>query len=158
MEGSMAKFMLILGGADLDKRSGSPNYGPVLDSYISWVTRLKDEKRYVTGNKLYDQTGVRLTVRGGVVVDGPFVETKESIGGFFIIEADTLEEATTVANPVSRYPNALAAYAELHASLGHLDEARDYLVRALQHQPSRMQRALLERKLTALGRSQASGW
>jgi RNA polymerase sigma-70 factor (ECF subfamily) len=52
---------------------------------------------------------------------------------------------------VGRYPYALAAYAELHASLGHLDEARAYLTRALDCQPAAAQRALLERKRTALG-------
>jgi RNA polymerase sigma-70 factor (ECF subfamily) len=52
----------------------------------------------------------------------------------------------------ARYPYALAAYAELHASLGHLDEARAYLDRALEHQPSPPQRALLRRKRAALDR------
>jgi RNA polymerase sigma-70 factor (ECF subfamily) len=52
----------------------------------------------------------------------------------------------------ARYPYALAAYAELHASLGHLDEARAYLDRALEHQPSPPQRALLKRKRAALAR------
>jgi RNA polymerase sigma-70 factor (ECF subfamily) len=53
---------------------------------------------------------------------------------------------------VGSYPYALAAYAELHASLGQLDEARAYLTRALACQPARVQRALLERKLLALAR------
>ncbi len=53
---------------------------------------------------------------------------------------------------VGRYPYALAAYAELHLSLGHLHEARDYLTCALKYQPARVQRKLLERKLAALGR------
>lgn len=53
---------------------------------------------------------------------------------------------------IDRYPYALAAYAEMHASLGELDRARGYLDRALAHQPSRVQRALLERKRAALAR------
>jgi RNA polymerase sigma-70 factor (ECF subfamily) len=53
---------------------------------------------------------------------------------------------------IDRYPYALAAYAELHASLGEIDRARGYLDRALAHQPSRVQRALLERKRAALAR------
>jgi len=53
---------------------------------------------------------------------------------------------------IDSYPYALAAYAELHTSLGHLDEARAYLARALEHQPSQVQRLLLERKLAGLGR------
>jgi len=53
---------------------------------------------------------------------------------------------------VERYPYALAAYAELHTSRGELELARAYLDRALTHQPSRMQRALLARKRAALTR------
>jgi RNA polymerase sigma-70 factor (ECF subfamily) len=51
---------------------------------------------------------------------------------------------------VMRYPYALATYAELHASLGHLDEARSFLERALSHQSSPAEKALLRRKLAAL--------
>jgi RNA polymerase sigma-70 factor (ECF subfamily) len=53
---------------------------------------------------------------------------------------------------ISGYPYALAAYAELHASLGDLDEARRYLDRALEHQAAPAQRALLRRKRAALER------
>lgn len=51
-----------------------------------------------------------------------------------------------------RYPYALAAYAELHASLDQLDAARSYLDRALNHQTSPAQAALLRRKRNALDR------
>ena len=47
---------------------------------------------------------------------------------------------------------ALAAYADLHASLGNLEEARCYLERALEHQSSPAQQALLRRKRSALER------
>jgi predicted RNA polymerase sigma factor len=62
-------------------------------------------------------------------------------------ELDAIPERELLA----RNPYALAAYAELHASLGHLKEAREYLSRALLCQGARAQRALLERKLAALG-------
>ena len=51
-----------------------------------------------------------------------------------------------------RYPYALAAYADLHASLGNLEDARSYLDRALENQNSPAQRALLTRKRSALER------
>jgi RNA polymerase sigma-70 factor (ECF subfamily) len=51
---------------------------------------------------------------------------------------------------LARYPYALATYAELHASLGHLDEARAFLERALEQQTSPAERALLHRKRAAL--------
>ena len=53
---------------------------------------------------------------------------------------------------IARYPYALAAYADLHASLGHLEEARSYLDRAMAYQGSAAQLALLGRKRAALDR------
>ena len=61
-------------------------------------------------------------------------------------ELDAIPERDVIA----RYPYALAAYADLHASLGNLDEARHYLDRALDHQSASIQRLLLERKRRAL--------
>jgi hypothetical protein len=94
----MAKYMLLLGGADLDKRSGNAQLAPMmLEKYMTWMRQLRESGRYVASHKLFDQTGKRLTIRGGEVVDGPFVETKEAVGGIFVIEASSLDEATTVA-------------------------------------------------------------
>jgi RNA polymerase sigma-70 factor (ECF subfamily) len=55
---------------------------------------------------------------------------------------------------LARYPYALAAYADLHASLGNLEEARKYLEQALHMQSSPMQQALLRRKRAALERGE----
>ncbi|HKE13528.1 MAG TPA: YciI family protein [Kofleriaceae bacterium] len=94
----MPKFMLICGGVDLDKRSASPGRRPeILESYMAWVQKLTEAGHFVGSYKLFDQTGARLTVRGGQVVDGPFVETKEAIGGVFVVEAASLEQATDLA-------------------------------------------------------------
>lgn len=51
---------------------------------------------------------------------------------------------------LNRYPYALAMYAELHASLGHTEEAVGYLERALEQQTSPAERALLLRKRATL--------
>ena len=94
----MAKYMLILGGADLDKRSANPEFaGLMLERYAAWVRSLASAGRLGQTYKLYDQTGTRLTVRGGEVLEGPFIETKDAVGGIFIIEADSLEQATALA-------------------------------------------------------------
>src|SRR5262245_34983167 len=70
---TMAKYMLLLGGADLDKRSGNASLAPVMfQRYASWLSSLRESGRYVSSHKLHDQTGARLTVRGGQVVEGPF--------------------------------------------------------------------------------------
>lgn len=67
----MARFMLIAGGADLDKRSANPQLFPVLlEQSMSWIHGLKESGRYLSSGRLHDQTGRRLTVRGGEVIDG----------------------------------------------------------------------------------------
>jgi len=62
-------------------------------------------------------------------------------------ELDAIPERDLLA----RYPYALATYAELHASLGHMDQARTFLDAALAQQSSSAERALLRRKRAALG-------
>ncbi|HEU4643257.1 MAG TPA: YciI family protein [Gemmatimonadaceae bacterium] len=94
----MAKYLLILGGADLDKRGGNPEFRPMmLERYMAWVRDLRERGQFVSSHKLYDQTGRRLTIRGGEVTDGPFIEAKDAVGGIFVIEAASLDEATDVA-------------------------------------------------------------
>jgi hypothetical protein len=94
----MTKYMLMLGGADLDKRSGNSELAPkMFDEFSRWLRSLKERGHFVDSHKLKDQTGARLTVRGGQVVEGPFMETKEAVGGVFIVQAGSLEEAIALA-------------------------------------------------------------
>ena len=46
-----------------------------------------------------DSEGARLAIRGGkrTVVDGPFAESKEMVGGFFLLDCKTREEALRIA-------------------------------------------------------------
>jgi hypothetical protein len=69
----------------------------LFEQFSSWLGSLREAGHYVGSHKLADRTGARLTVRGGQVVEGPFIETKEAIGGAFVIEASSLEEAVGLA-------------------------------------------------------------
>jgi hypothetical protein len=94
----MARYMLLLGGADLDKRGGNAAIAPKLfERFTTWLNALQASGRYLESHRLQDQTGARLTVRAGQVVEGPFMETKEAVGGVFLIQADSLQEAIALA-------------------------------------------------------------
>ncbi|MEO7041068.1 MAG: YciI family protein [Gemmatimonadaceae bacterium] len=94
----MPKFLLIVGGADLDKRSGNPAFHPeMLARYTAWIRGLNERGQLVDSHKLYDQTGRRLTVRGGEVIDGPFIEAKDAVGGIFVVTAASLDDAAEIA-------------------------------------------------------------
>jgi hypothetical protein len=58
--------------------------------------------RIITGFALQAST-TATSVRGDVVTDGPFVEAKEVLAGFFILEANDLDQALTIAkaNPAT---------------------------------------------------------
>lgn len=92
----MAQYMLVLGGTE-DRNHASLSYEEIIQKYIAWSIKLRENGHYVDANKLEDGVGRRLVGRAGRVTDGPYVETKESIGGYYIIEAASLDEAVAIA-------------------------------------------------------------
>jgi hypothetical protein len=111
----MAKYLFLIGGADLDKRGGNAALAPKMFAEFSrWLGELREAGCFLDSHKLQDQTGARLTVRGGQVVEGPFMETKEAVGGIFIIQADSLDQAVGLARrcPVLELQN---GYVEVRA-------------------------------------------
>jgi hypothetical protein len=94
----VAKYVYFFGGADLDKRTSNSAFAPrVREEFLIWLKSLRDKGHYLGSKRLADRTGARLTVRGGQVVEGPFMETKEAVGGVCFIEAGSLEEALDLA-------------------------------------------------------------
>ena len=94
----MAQFMLLIRGGDDATRDYTPEqYQQVIQRYIEWSQQLRREGRNHGGDEL-KSGGKVVRMRGGqAVVDGPYAETKESIGGYFIIEAADLDEAAEIA-------------------------------------------------------------
>ena len=65
-----------------------------------WLDDVQGRGKWVTGDQLAPpRRGRSVRVRDGEVVvsDGPFAETKEAVGGFDILECDSLEEAVEIA-------------------------------------------------------------
>ena len=53
------------------------------------------------GGQALQSTGTATSVRGGTeVTDGPFVETKEVLGGYYLVDAPDLDTALAVAKTV----------------------------------------------------------
>ncbi len=71
-------------------------WGPVMEAYNSYTQMLRDRGAYVAGEALQPvTTATTIRVRDGqtMTTDGPFAETKEALGGFYLIEAKDLDEA-----------------------------------------------------------------
>ena len=70
--------------------------GPVMEEYNAYSQMLRDKGAYVAGEALQPvTTATSIRVRDGqtMTTDGPFAETKEALGGFYLIEAKDLDEA-----------------------------------------------------------------
>ena len=73
---------------------------PREEESFPWLDEVQAKGIWVTGDQLAPPRRARsVRVRDGkaLVTDGPFAETKEAVGGFDIIECDSLEEAVEVA-------------------------------------------------------------
>lgn len=83
-----------------------PEWDAVREETLAYVETLQRSGHLVLTNALQSaRTAATLRVRGGKVsvTDGPFIETKEQLGGFFLIEAADFDEAVAIA---SRWPGA----------------------------------------------------
>lgn len=94
----MKDFMFIFRQPSYDYSKLSPKEMENLSKrWQDWLEGIKIQGKLTN-------TGPRIALEGnvlkagGVVTDGPFIEIKEIFGGFMIVKADHLEEATTLAH------------------------------------------------------------
>ncbi len=72
--------------------------------HIAFARELRDEGRFLYGDGLQPTSTATTVRRSGdrtVVTDGPFAETKEQLGGFYVIEARDLDQALEDAARIS---------------------------------------------------------
>ena len=75
----------------------------LVDAAIDYSDEIEKSGHYIVSNALQRaRTARTIRVRGGktTVTDGPFAETKEALGGFYMIEAADLDEALAIAREV----------------------------------------------------------
>jgi hypothetical protein len=75
---------------------------PLLDEYDKYAGGLAERGLIRGGEQLSTTSVTTLRSEGGrtIVADGPFAETKEQLGGFFLVECDTLDEALEAAGRI----------------------------------------------------------
>ena len=75
-------------------------YDAIVNAVLEYREELKRSGHYIASSPLQSvHTATTVRVRGGKVsiTDGPFAETKEQLGGFYLIEARDLNEAIRLA-------------------------------------------------------------
>ena len=66
-----------------------------VEKYQAWSNSMRESGRYVSGEKLGEEGGKLLSRQQGriSIVDGPFSETKEVVGGYMVFRAANYDEA-----------------------------------------------------------------
>jgi len=96
----MKQYILFLYDGENDAGEMSPEeMQATIARYSAWAQALGESGKYVGGEKLADDGGRILRSGGGgmIVSDGPYAETKDVIGGYFIIRAADYAEAEGIA-------------------------------------------------------------
>jgi len=91
-----SEYLLLIRNTAWQKDFSAAEIENVLTEFSAWVTRLKDEGTIKVAVPLVHRG--KLFEGNDVMVDGPFIESKEAIAGLIIFEAENFEAAVELAN------------------------------------------------------------
>jgi hypothetical protein len=91
-----SEYMLLFRGTNWDKDLSPSEIQKVMTDWAAWLERLTQEGKVKDAQPLESQGKVISWKKGLKVADGPFAESKEAIGGYFLLRV-TLDEAVEIA-------------------------------------------------------------
>jgi hypothetical protein len=94
--GATGEIMLLFRGTDWHKNMSPEEMQASAGKFMAWFERLKAEGKAKAGQPLQN-VGRVLSKNGRTISDGPYAESKEAIGGYFILNVSDLDEAVEIA-------------------------------------------------------------
>ena len=102
----MQYILLIYASEAMQAKRSEPENNAIFDGYMKYTDEIRRSGHLVAGEPLEDtRSATTIKVKDGKTLrtDGPFAETREQLGGFYIVEAKDLDEAIALA---ARIPDA----------------------------------------------------
>lgn len=96
--------MLIFRGTDWYEGLSPEQMQQVVDQWMTWFEGLKEQGKVLAGNPLEREGKVVSGKHGRLVSDGPFAEAKETVGGYFLLDVQTMDEAVAIAQDCPGLP------------------------------------------------------
>jgi hypothetical protein len=93
----MAQYLVLIYEDEAAWAAGGPAAQAVSKAHTEFG---QEHAGAVLGGNALQPTSTATTIRDGVVTDGPFAETKEALGGYYLVEADDLDQALAIAKEV----------------------------------------------------------
>src|SRR5579872_1253496 len=91
------QYMLLFRGNDWQKGLSPEEMQKIAGQWMAWFERLTAQGKVTAGSPLEREGKVVSGKNGRTVSDGPFAESKEAIGGYFLLHVDSMEEAVAIA-------------------------------------------------------------
>jgi len=89
--------MLLFRGPHWDRGLSQQELQAAMDKVMAWFEGLNERGKITGSQPLGTQGRMICGANGGLVVDGPFAESKEAVGGYLLLRADDLNEAVEIA-------------------------------------------------------------
>lgn len=96
-ENNKSEYLLIFRGTDWDKGLSPEQIQTVTGEFMGWFQRLMKEGTAKAGQPLEHEGKIVSGKKGRTVADGPFAESKEAIGGYFLLQVADIDEAVAIA-------------------------------------------------------------
>jgi hypothetical protein len=93
----MGQYLILIYEDEAGYASATPEQlNEVMEAHNRFATQVGTLGGKIVGGEALQPTTTATTIRGDVVTDGPFVETKEALGGYYLIEAKDLDQALEI--------------------------------------------------------------
>ncbi len=90
----MTQYLILIYDDESAWDNGGPElFGQMTDAHNAYPGQVESLGAKVVGGHGLQPTSTATTIRGDLVSDGPFAETKEALGGYYLIEAPDLDTA-----------------------------------------------------------------
>jgi len=94
----MAQYAILIYEAESGYANGSEDvWQTAMEAHGRFAGQVGEKGGKILGGDALEPTTTATSIRNDVVTDGPFVETKEALGGFYLIEARDLDHAIEIA-------------------------------------------------------------
>ncbi len=96
-QSTTSDYMLLFRGNDWDRKRSPEELQQVMSKWSAWYEDLIEKGKIKSAHPLVNEGRVVSQKKGQAVADGPFAESKEAIGGYFLLQMTNLEEALQIA-------------------------------------------------------------